>query len=405
MSSYEFQAKSSDGRTVKGELDAANETEARVKLRAQKLIPLTVAPKGATKRQAVAAKGSRVKVKPKDLQVFTRQFAVLVGSGVPILQSLEAMAAGGRSPNITIAVRGVYEAVSRGRPLAEAMAAYPGAFDRLYVNLVRAGEEGGVLDTVLNRLAEYIEKSVKLRGKITGALWYPAAIIAVAILVISGIMIFVIPSFVKMFSQSGQELPALTQFVIDVSNVFKNYWWAMLGVTIGTVFGLKSYYETDDGRKVIDRVLIEIPLFGTLIQRGAIARVSRTLSTLLGAGVRIMDALDIAGATAGNWVIEKALIDAKDVVSRGRALAEPLSKVKYFPSMVTQMISIGEQTGNIDTMLSKVADFYEDEVEAAADAMTSMIEPLLMVFLGGIIAVIVIAMYLPVFSLAGAVTG
>lgn len=403
MSAFEFQAKAADGRTVRGELEAANETEARVKLRAQKLIPLTVAPKGATKQRAAANRVSRVRVHPKDLQVFTRQFAVLVGSGVPILQSLEAMAQGGRSPNMTSAIRGVLDAVGRGRPLAEAMAGFPGAFDRLYVNLVRAGEEGGVLDVVLNRLAEYIEKSVKLKGKVTGALWYPAAIIAVAILVIAGIMIFVIPSFVKMFEGSGQELPYLTQLVIKASNIFKKYWWMMLGGAIGSGFLLRTYYETDDGRKVIDRILIDVPVFGTLIQRNAIARVSRTLSTLLAAGVRIMDALDIAGATAGNWVIEKALIDAKEVVAKGRALAEPLQKVKYFPVMVTQMISIGEQTGNIDTMLGKVADFYEDEVETAAEAMTSMIEPLLMVFLGSIIAVIVIAMYLPVFSMAGTI--
>ncbi len=403
MGAYEFQAKAADGRTVRGELDAANETEARVKLRAQRLIPLSVAPKGMTKQRAASAKVSRVKVNAKDLQVFTRQFAVLVGSGVPILQSLEAMAQGGRSQNMTMAIRGVLEAVGRGRPLAEAMAGFPGAFDRLYVNLVKAGEEGGVLDVVLNRLAEYIEKSVKLRGKVTGALWYPAAIISVAALVISGIMIFVIPSFVKMFEGAGQELPALTQLVIKISNVFKNYWYIMLGGVVGGVFALRAYYDSDDGRKVIDRILIDVPVFGTLIQRNAIARVSRTLSTLLAAGVRIMDALDIAGATAGNWVIEKALIDAKEVVAKGRALAEPLAKVKYFPVMVTQMIAIGEQTGNIDTMLSKVADFYEDEVESAAEAMTSMIEPLLMVVLGGIIAVIVIAMYLPVFSMAGAV--
>lgn len=405
MGIYNFQAKTTDGRTVRGELEASNETEARVKLRAQKLTPLSVAPRGAQKRQAATHAGSKVKVKPKDLQVFTRQFAVLVGSGVPILQSLEAMAAGGRSPNISIAVRGVYDAVSRGRPLAEAMAGYPGAFDRLYVNLVKAGEEGGVLDTVLNRLAEYIEKSVKIKGKVVGALWYPAAIIAVAILVISGLMIFVIPSFVKMFAQSGQELPALTQMVVNLSDFFSKYWWVLLAGAISFFYSLKTYYESVEGRKVLDKIIIDTPLFGTLIQRSAIARVSRTLSTLLGAGVRIMDALDIAGATAGNWVIEKSLIDAKETVSRGRALAEPLSKVKYFPSMVTQMISIGEQTGNIDTMLSKVADFYEDEVETAADALTSMIEPLLMVFLGGVIAVIVIAMYLPVFSMAGAVGG
>lgn len=405
MGAFEFQAKAPDGRTVKGELEAANETEARVKLRAQKLIPLTVAPKGSSKRQANQIKGTRLRVKAKELQVFTRQFAVLVGSGVPILQSLEAMAQGGRSINMTTAIRGVLESVGRGRPLAEAMSSYPGAFDRLYVNLVKAGEEGGVLDVVLNRLAEYIEKSVKLKGKVTGALWYPAAIIVVAILVISGIMIFVIPNFVKMFEGAGQELPWLTQMVIAASNFCRKYWWMMLGGAVTGVYLLKSYYESDDGRKVIDRIMIDVPVFGTLIQRSSIARISRTLSTLLAAGVRIMDALDIAGATAGNWVLEKAMMDAKDVVAKGRTLAEPLQKVKYFPSMVTQMIAIGEQTGNIDTMLSKVADFYEDEVETAAEAMTSMIEPALMVILGAVIAVIVIAMYLPIFGMAGAVSG
>lgn len=405
MAAFEFQAKASDGRTVRGELDAANETEARVKLRAQRLIPLTVGPKGAAKKNMKAKQKGGGRVNSKELQVFTRQFAVLVGAGVPILQSLEAMSAGGRSANMTNILKGVLESVGRGRPLAEAIANYPSAFDRLYVNLVRAGEEGGVLDVVLNRLAEYIEKSVKLRGKIVGAMWYPAGIVLVAIIVIAGIMIFVIPSFVKMFKQSGQELPALTRFVVNCSDFFKDYWYLIFGTLIGAFFALRTYYETADGRKIIDRILIDIPVMGSLVQRGAIARVSRTLSTLLGAGVRIMDALEIAGSTAGNYVIEKAILEAREFVSRGRTLAEPLQKVKYFPSMVVQMISIGEQTGNIDIMLSKVADFYEDEVEAAAEAMTSMMEPLIMVVLGGIIAVIVIAMYLPVFNLAGAVSG
>ncbi|MBX7231405.1 MAG: type II secretion system F family protein [Bdellovibrionales bacterium] len=405
MGLYEFQAKTSDGKTVRGELEASNETEARVKLRAQKLVPLHVVTKGNFKKQSIALKGSRLRVNPKELQIFTRQFAVLVGSGVPIMQSLEAMATGGRGQKMIQALRGVLDSVGRGRPLAEAMGEYPLTFDRLYINLVKAGEEGGVLEVVLNRLAEYIEKSVKMKGKIMGALWYPAAIIIVAILVISGIMVFVIPNFVKMFSQSGQQIPALTQLVINASHFTKQYWWAMLGGVIGSFFLLRTYYETSDGRKVLDRIFIEVPVFGTLIQKGSIARVSRTLATLLGAGVRIMDALEIAGATAGNYVIEKALLEARGVVAKGKTLAEPLQKVKYFPSMVTQMISIGEQTGNIDTMLSKVADFYEDEVEAAAEAMTSLIEPLLMVFLGGIIAVIVIAMYLPIFNLAGAVGG
>lgn len=405
MGAYEFQAKAADGRTVRGELEAASETEARVKLRAQKMIPLSVTPKGSARSAPELGRKRHVRVKAKDLQVFTRQFAVLVGSGVPIMQSLEAMAQGARGGGMGIAIQGVLDGVSRGRPLAEAMGLYPSVFDRLYTNLVRAGEEGGVLEVVLNRLAEYIEKAAKLKGKVVGALWYPAGIIVVAIGVIAGIMIFVIPSFVKMFKQSGQELPWLTNQVVNMSNWFVSYWWLLFGGIGGTIFGLKHYYETPDGKKVFDQIFIETPLFGTLIQKSSVARVARTLSTLLGAGVRIIDAIEIAGATSGNYAIEKVLIEAKDVVSRGRSLAEPLSKSKFFPIMVTQMIAIGEATGNMDTMLSKVADFYEDEVEAAAEALTSMIEPLLMVFLGGVIAVIVIAMYLPVFNLAGAMAG
>jgi len=402
LAQFQYQAKSLDGRIVRGEIEAANDAEARIKLRAQKLIPQRVTSRAQVKKvRAKAVAG----VSAKDLQIFTRQFAVLVGSGVPILQSLEAMAQGGRSPAMGTAIRGVLETVGRGRPLAEAMAQYPSVFDRLYVNLVRAGEESGVLDTILNRLAAYIEKSVKLKGKVKGALFYPVAIIFVAFGVIAAIMIFVIPKFVSMFKQSGQELPALTQMVINASEFFQSRWYVIIGIIVGVYFALKSYYNSDDGRKVMDRIFIEIPLFGSLIQKSAIARVSRTLGTLLSAGVRIMDAIEITSATSGNWVIEKALLDARDVVAKGRTFAEPLSKVRYFPSMVTQMIAIGEQTGNMDLMLGKIADFYEDEVETATDALTSMIEPLLMVFLGGVIAVIVVALYLPIFNMAGTVTG
>jgi type IV pilus assembly protein PilC len=293
--------------------------------------------------------------------------------------------------------------VERGRRLAESLAARPAVFDRLYVNLVRAGEEGGVLEVVLNRLAAYIETTVKLRGKVKGALFYPAAIVVVAIVVIAFIMVFVVPKMSSMFTQSGQQLPALTLMVINMSNFFQHYWYIMVATLIAIPVALKMYYETDDGRKVLDAIFIEIPVFGDLIKKSAIARFSRTLSTLLSSGVRIIDALEISSATTGNWMIEKALLDTKDAVSRGKTLAEPLAKISYFPNMVTQMISIGEQTGNIDQMLSKVADFYEDEVTNATDAMTSLLEPILMVVLGGIIAVIVIAMYLPIFNMANTI--
>lgn len=406
MAVFEFQAKTDDGRVVRGELEALNEAEARIRMRAQRLTPLKIENKktgdgGGFNLQKMLSFGDGVSL--KDIQVFTRQFAVLVSAGVPIVQSLEAMSRGARSAGMTNILRGVCQDVERGRRLADALGSRPAVFDRLYVNLVRAGEEGGVLEVVLNRLAAYIETSVKLRGKVKGALFYPAAIIAVAFIVIAFIMVFVVPKMSAMFTQSGQQLPALTQFVIDASNFFQHYWYIMVASIVAIPLALKMYYDTDDGRKILDAVIIEVPVFGDLIKKNAIARFSRTLATLLSSGVRIIDALEISSATAGNWMIEKALLETKEAVSRGKTLAEPLAKIPYFPNMVTQMISIGEQTGNIDQMLSKVADFYEDEVVNATDAMTSLLEPMLMVVLGGIIAVIVVAMYLPIFNMANTV--
>lgn len=409
MGTFSFQAKAESGKFVKGEVEAGSETEARIKIRAQKLAPLQIVPKrGSSGAKAASGAGFslfREKVKAKELQIFTRQFAVLVGAGVPIVQSLQAMVQGARSPALIKALTKVLEEVEKGKRLAEALATAPHVFDKMYINLVRAGEEGGVLETVLNRLAEYIEKSVKLRGKIVSAMWYPAAIIVVAFAVIAGIMVFVIPKFVSMFSQSGKQLPALTEMVIKMSHLFTSYWWAIVLVMIAVPFIFRTIYETDEGKKSIDPILIEIPVLGNLIQKGAIARMSRTLSTLLAAGVRILDALDISATTAGNWVVERAIINAKDSVSKGKSLTEPLRKESFMPNMVLQMISVGEQTGNMDAMLSKIADFYEGEVESASEALTSLLEPMLMVFLGGIIAVLVIAMYLPIFNLASAVTG
>ncbi|MCB0342326.1 MAG: type II secretion system F family protein [Pseudobdellovibrionaceae bacterium] len=407
MASFLFQAKAANGKFVKGEVVAANEAEAKVKIRAQKLVPLKIIPKGtavgisAASRKKTGGKG----VTPKELQVFTRQFAVLISAGVPVVQSLEAMIGPGRTPAMNSALKDILGEVEKGRRLADALTLHPKIFDRMYVNLVRAGEEGGVLDTILNRLATYIEKSVKIRGKVKGAMMYPAVIIVVAIIVIGAILTFVIPNFVQMFQSSGGELPALTQMVIDLSDNFRSNWYLYLAVMIAIPIALKQYYQTEDGRKTLDKVLIDMPIMGALVQKGAIARFSRTLATMLRAGVRIIDSLDIAASTAKNYVIESTILGAKESISSGRTVAEPLRKSKYIPDMVAQMIFIGEQTGNMDQMLEKVADFYEDEVEATADAMTSLIEPLMMVVLGGIIAVLVLAMYLPIFKLAGAAGG
>lgn len=404
MAKYTFQAKDLHGKTIAGEMDADNESQVRVMLRAQKLNPTKVANfKSASKAEGGVFFGQSVK--PKDLQIFTRQFAVLIQSGVPIVQSLEALARGSNSKVLATGLEKLRNDVERGRKLADAMAMQPHIFDRMFVNLIRAGEEGGVLDTVLNRLADYIERMVKLRGKIQGALWYPAAVIVVAFAVVTVIMVFVIPKLSKIFAQAGQELPALTKIVIGISQWMTQYWYFYIGVMIVVPVVLRSYYQTKEGRETIDYLMIDMPLMGELIQKASIARVGRTLSTLLTAGVRILEALDIAAGTAGNAAIEKVMLNTKDYISRGKTLAEPLSKSKYIPSMVVQMISVGEQTGNIDQMLSRLADFYESEVEIVADTLTSLIEPILLVVLGGIVAVVVIAMYLPIFNIASTVGG
>ncbi len=400
MPTFNFVAKTADGKSVKGELEAASESEARIKIRAQRLVPVRVTN---AQKKSQGIQFFQDSVSSKDLQIFTRQFAVLISAGVPVVQSLQALVDSSKSLALQRTIKKVVGDVERGSRLGEALQNQPNVFDRMYVNLVKAGEEGGVLDVILERLATYIEKSVKLKGKIKGALWYPGAVLVVAFLVVAGIMIFVIPSFVKVFENARQELPALTSFVIHLSQLFVKYWYMLIAIVVGIPFGFKMFYDTAEGKKTMDPILIQLPVLGGLIQKGSVARMSRTLSTLLGAGVRILEALDIAGSTSGNWVIERALIECKDSVSKGKSLVEPLKKVKAIPNMVTQMISIGEQTGNLDTMLSKVADFYEEEVEVAAETLTSLLEPMLMVFLGGIIAVIVIAMYLPIFQMANTV--
>ena len=407
MPTYKFQAKAEDGRLVKGELDAATETEARVRLRAQKLVPLRITFEGRAasdpKKAGILSSFKNDSVSSKDLQIFTRQFAVLISAGVPIVQSIQAMSQGSSSQAMTDTLIKVVAEVEKGRRLADALALQPKVFDRLYVNLIRAGEEAGALETILNRLAEYIETSVKLRGKIVGALFYPIAIMFVAFIVIFVVMVFVVPKISGMFKENGQQLPMLTVWVIAASDFCGHYWYLILSALIGIPLMIKMFYETPEGRKSMDTILIDLPVFGTLIQRGGIARFSRTLATLLSSGVRIIDALEIASTVVGNYVLETAFLNAKDSISRGRSLAEPLQTVPHIPKMVTQMIAIGETTGNVDQMLNKIADFYEDEVENAAAAMMSLIEPVLMVVLGGIIAVIVVAMYLPLFNLAGAV--
>ncbi len=400
MPTFVFQAKQLGGKVLKGEIDAENDVEARVKLRAQHLIPVRISVKGQKKEFNIDLSFFKPNVPPKELQIMTRQFATLINSGIPVVQSMDILQGATKCVPLQKALADIKERLESGKKLGDSLAANGNVFDTLYVNMVKAGEEGGVLDTILNRLATYIEKAVKLKSKITGALWYPAGIMMVASIVIFAIMTYVIPKFKELFSGTGKELPYLTQVVIAMSDWVSEYWWFVILVVLGSIGGTVQYYKTPIGRAKMDRWFIAAPIFGPLIQKGAIARFSRTLSTLLSSGVGIIEALDIAAKVAGNATIETSLYDAKDVISEGKSIVTPLARNKYIPDMVVQMVGVGEQTGAMDIMLEKVADFYEDEVDYAVGALTSIMEPALMVVLGGIIAFLVIAMYLPIFNLA-----
>ncbi|MNK84358.1 Type II secretion system protein F [compost metagenome] len=405
MAKFGYTAKNTTGQLVQGELEANSQQEAIIRLRAQQLIPtkLTMLAKSKPKAGPKPLPSAGVfggGVKGKDLQIFTRQFATLINAGIPVVDSLKILSEGLRPGLLKEAGAQVKVSIESGRSLADSMALVPSVFDKLYVNMIQAGEEAGILDGILQRLASYMEKSEKIKGQVKGAMVYPCVIIAVAFLVIAGILVFIIPKFMEFFSQAGKEPPALTMAVVSLSNSLTQNWQMWLGILIVGPILISQYLKTDDGKNTFDRFILMAPVFGEVVQKSSIARLTRTLSTLLSSGVGLIEAIEIAAKTSGNIVIEQALIRCKDSVTQGRPFASPLGKEKAFPEMVVQMIAIGEQSGTLDVMLGKIADFYEDEVETAVKTMTSLIEPLLMVFLGGIIAVLVIAMYLPIFNMA-----
>lgn len=411
MARYSYTAKNMAGQTLNGELEAANENEARVRLRAQQLIPLRLARAGGGSRpgQKKSSGGGRgifaPKVKTKDLQIFTRQFATLINAGIPVVDALKILSEGLRPGLLRDASAKVKSSIENGKRLADSMAGTVGVFDKLYVNMIQAGEEAGILDSILNRLAIYMEKSEKIKGQVKGAMVYPAVILVVAGLVISGILVFIIPKFNEFYSSAGKAPPALTQMVVSLSNSLVQKWYMYIGTVIAIPYAIMYYLDTPEGKQNFDAFVLKVPVVGEVALKSAIARLSRTLSTLLSSGVGLIDAIEIAARTSGNGVIEGILIKSKDSVVQGRSFSAPLAKEKVIPEMVVQMIAIGEQSGTMDVMLGKIADFYEDEVETSVKAMTSLIEPLMMVFLGGIIAVLVIAMYLPIFNMGDIVGG
>ena len=387
------------GQTARGELNAADRDAAIVQLRSQGVTVATIE----EKKKAKTFGEKKQKITDKDLVVFTRQFATMIDAGLPLVQCLEILSAQADNKTLGKLLGEVKLDVESGSTYADALKKHPKVFDSLYSNMVRAGEAGGMLDTILQRLAKQMEKNAKLKAQIKSAMAYPIAIIVVAIVVVSVLLVWVIPIFAKMFSDFGGSLPGLTQFVIDLSLFMQKY---IIFIAIGAGVGgwmLKRYYGTPAGRLKIDGLALKMPVIGDLIRKISVSRFTRTFGTLLQSGVPIMESLEIVARTAGNMVVENAIMAARTSVGEGKTLAEPIGKTGVFPPMVVQMISVGEATGALDAMLAKIADFYDDEVDSAVATLTSLLEPALMVFLGTVIGFIVIAMYLPIFKMASTI--
>ncbi|MBI5410271.1 MAG: type II secretion system F family protein [Nitrospirae bacterium] len=392
---YKWTGKSAKGAVIKGELTAASIDEVKAYLRKQRIIPTSV-----SKKSKLLSGSMGGKVKDKDLVIFTRQFATMIGAGLPLVQALDILSKQTENQFFAKCIGEIKTDVEGGSTFADALRKFPRIFSDLYANMVAAGEAGGIMDTILVRLATYIEKAQKLKRKVKGAMVYPTVVITVAIMVIVIIMVFVVPTFGKMFTQLGGTLPLPTQLIINLSQFLGGSGGLiMLGGIIFTIVSIVQFRRTETGKMVTDRLLMRFPIVGILFRKVAVAKFTRTLGTLISSGVPILEGLNITAKTAGNKVVEKAVLDVRQGVSEGKTIAEPLSQAKVFPPMVNQMIAVGESTGALDNMLNKIADFYDEEVDQAVANLTSMIEPVLMIFLGGTVGFIVVAMYLPIFKL------
>jgi len=395
---FQWSGKTSQGTIQKGELTANSKEEVISYLRKQRIVPTII-----TQKQKAAfdiLKGIRSGVKDKDIVIFTRQFATMIDAGLPLVQALEILSQQTENKTLANVLNEIKIDVEGGSTFADALKKHPRIFSDLYANMVSAGESGGILDTILNRLAGYIEKAMKLKSKVKGAMIYPSVIVSVAVLVIWIIMVKVVPTFAAMFTKLGGTLPLPTLIVMKMSNFLGGIGGLIVvACIIGLVVFITFTRRTENGKRVTDRILLRLPVFGILLRKVAVSKFTRTLGTLIGSGVPILEGLDITAKTAGNKVVEDEVLHIRQAVSEGKTIAEPLAKSKVFPPMVTQMIAVGESTGAIDTMLSKIADFYDDEVDQAVNNLTAMLEPIIMVFLGGAIGFIVIAMYMPIFKL------
>jgi len=403
MAKFMWEGKTRVGGTMTGEIEAPNEAFVIAQLRRQQIVPVKVKTKPRDLR--ITLPWQRGKVSKKELAVFTRQFATMIDAGLPLVQCLDILGMQQENDGFKKVILRVKEDVESGSTFADALGKHPRVFDDLFVNLVSAGEVGGILDTILARLAAYIEKAMKLGKQIKSAMVYPSTILAVAVIVTVVLLLYVIPIFGNMFADFGQALPVPTQIVLALSGYTRKYFLVFILFIVLVVFAIRGYHRQETGRRNIDRLLLRLPILGDLIRKIAVARFARTLATMVASGVPILEGMDIVAKSAGNKIIEEAVMKARTSISEGKTISEPLAESKVFPVMVTQMIGVGEATGALDAMLTKVADFYDDEVDAAVGALTSLLEPMLMIFLGVVIGGLVIAMYLPIFKLAGVVGG
>ena len=395
MPNYAWKGRNRAGMVQEGVLVADSKDLALSNLRRQNIVVTGIRERG---KEMAFSKMSR-KVPAKILAVFTRQFSVMIDAGLPLVQCLEILANQQEHKNFQRILLQVRQDVEAGSTLADAMRRHPKAFDNLYVNMIAAGEAGGILDVILQRLSVYIEKAVKLRAQVRAAMIYPVAVICIAAIVVAVILLKVIPTFAALFTSLGAELPLPTRVVIYCSNFLARYWWAFVFAIGAGVFAFRRYYATYRGRRVVDGTLLKLPILGMILRKIAVARFCRTLATLTSSGVPILESLDITARTSGNAIVEDAILDVRKSVEGGKTIVEPLTASGVFPNMVVQMIGVGEQTGALDAMLNKIADFYEDEVDIAVAGLVKLLEPVMITVLGAVIGTIVAAMYLPLYSI------
>ncbi len=398
---YVWKGKNPRGRKVKGEMEAQTPEQVRQNLQRRKITPTKVKKK--PKNILENIKFLQPKVKEKDVIIFSRQFSTMIDAGLPLLQCLDILQSQQENPTFKKTLKKIKESVESGETFADSLKKFPNIFNELFINMVAAGEAGGILDIILQRLSAYMEKMAKLKSQVKGAMTYPAITLLVALIVVSVILVFVIPVFSEMFADFGSALPGPTLFVVGLSEfAINNIGW-IIGGMIASVFIIKKVYASKKGRVLMDDMFLRLPVIGVLIRKVAVSKFTRTTSTMLSSGVSILEVLDIVAKTAGNKMVEFAILDVKTGIAEGRSMADPLLESGVFPSMVCSMIAVGESTGALDTMMEKIADFYDDEVDQAVSNLTDAIEPVMLVFLGVLVGGLVVSMYLPIFSMAGAI--